>query len=772
MATTNAPWKAAHAGVLGQADAIEGSARLNQLLGTHPNTEIYQGNSIVTPNGQAGSAWALAFDTLDIDQPFTMSGTSMARVAIPILPVGNGADLIVSLCNDNAGNPGTVITRTRIPASWINQLSAVSAISAPSSSTALVQYTGNPLAASQYNTLHMGFPLLINWSAPANGLGGPASFPVSTYFGNYFIQIGGNNGSTFFNNVYTIGYDNAGNLAQAVPQPALPVTSDGTGSAVVQQDPSSGATTLIMSGGSQVSGSGQVTSVFAAGFNPSTGVIDSWSTQTALPVANQYQSTVAWKGYVYTLGGSTSGGVTANVYYAQVQNGQVGSWTATAPLPAPLWAFYAVACNGFIFAIGGENPGAVTQSSVYYAPINSDGTLGTWQNGPSLPVTEFVLQGQQAIQASSYGIALNGNSRILTLGVTADGPDVAWQSASLGVGGNFFAIATGSAGRFQYYGLGSTSYTTMPLTLTPRISVPLPATGLTNSTTYHILMQQPNGDPADYLRTFIDLNALPGNPTLRTSPKNGWTWTANASAGNAVPIQIFDNSNSNTGANGATGNNVVWHSWDDSGARITALVRATTPDQRLIGVCEATVSPVQLNANSGFESGVSPWTASNGTVTQSNVQAFEGSFSLLLTPTGGFTTAAALSEKVPCVAGVNYTIPAKAYSPGGYSNVNTQVNWYTAGGSFISSSTTVFNVAAATWTDITTSFAAPATAYQAQIVLQEAGSPTSGNTIYFDNAWIYETSGGPQVSSVTQVNYQGTWPGSGLWPPTGTTELA
>src|SRR5581483_12012970 len=92
------PWSAARSGLLGDTGAVDASAQINQFLSTHPMTVLYAGNSILMPNGSGGTAWQYHLDSYDLDQPFTMSGTSIGRVVVPLLAVGTGADLVVSLC--------------------------------------------------------------------------------------------------------------------------------------------------------------------------------------------------------------------------------------------------------------------------------------------------------------------------------------------------------------------------------------------------------------------------------------------------------------------------------------------------------------------------------------------------------------------------------------------------------------------------------------------------------------------------------------------------
>lgn len=772
MATTSTPqWAARHDGILGQADATARAADINQLLGTHSDSPVYQGNQIVTPTGQGGTDWALAFDTLDIDQPFTMSGTAIGRVTIPVLPVGNGADLVVSLCNDNSGNPGAVITRTRVPATWINQLAAVNGITGPSVQPPSTQYTNNALAVAQFNALHQGTSTKKGYAPPAATSGGPSSGAMNTAYGNYLIFVGGViNANTAVSGVFTIPCDTAGNVGAGIPQPSLVTPNDGSCGLVVSTEAPDGNLYVVMTGGATTFNGSPTTATYTAQFDASSGSISAWSAQAALPQALQWHVMAAWNGYVYTVGGGSAGNA---VYYGQLQNGQITAWNTGPSLPQAATFLYATAINAFLFAIG--NAGAGTQTNVYYAPINSDGSLGSWQNGPSLP--SYGWTGIPALNADSYGIVAQiGTTHLMTLGVSGNGPDIAWQvftePAPFG-GGLFSVLVPVTSGQWQFYTLYGSTYLTVPIYLTPRISVPLPATGLTNSATYHILLQQPNGSTADYLRTSVDLDALPGNPTLRTSPKNTWTWTANPTAGTAIPIGIYDNSNGTANANGATGNNVVWHTWQDNGARITTLVRATTPDQRLIGICESTVNPTALNSNTGFETTISPWTTGTGTLVRSNTQAYEGTWSARMTPNGTSANVFFQSENLPCVPGVSYTVTMWVYAVNTItSNFSATLFWYNAGGTFISESDNLVSIPANTWTLVSNTFTAPSGAYQLSINPRQSGTPPVGNVFYVDNAWAYETSGGAPNATVSQVTYAGTWPGSAIWPATGVTRLA
>jgi hypothetical protein len=89
--------------------------------------------------------------------------------------------------------------------------------------------------------------------------------------------------------------------------------------------------------------------------------------------------------FAYVIGGqklsSGAPGGTDTVYMASVDpaTGTVSTWqTLTSTLPQPLLGMSATAYNGYLYVAGGLNTNGVPQSTVYSAPINPDGSIGTW----------------------------------------------------------------------------------------------------------------------------------------------------------------------------------------------------------------------------------------------------------------------------------------------------------------------------------------------------------------------------------------------------------
>src|SRR5216683_279059 len=106
----------------------------------------------------------------------------------------------------------------------------------------------------------------------------------------------------------------------------------------------------------------------------------------AMAEADDTNSLVAvGKRYIYVLGGQVSftdaPGGTNTVYVASVDStaGTIGPWTAsTNALPKSLLGLSATVHNGFLYVAGGLDTNGTPVTGVYSAPVNTDGTIGTW----------------------------------------------------------------------------------------------------------------------------------------------------------------------------------------------------------------------------------------------------------------------------------------------------------------------------------------------------------------------------------------------------------
>lgn len=777
---TTPNWSAARNGLPGNLDATNHAAQLTQELGTHVAYPVYEGAQVLTPGGTgAAFTWASLGNTTDLDQPFVLSGTSIGRITLPVLPVGAGADLLVTLYPDSAGAPNLAapIAATMVPKEWIAALAAPDGIA-----------DGGPLADADYNTLYMtGGITRTTWiTGPTAGTGNSTAFSVASS-GNFILIVGGQDPVTFapLPSVSTVQYAGGGAVNLPAPQSVLPV------GLVLHAVTTTSDLIMVLGGQTTLSAGSAAGITFAASWDPNTGTVGSWSQQTTLPVPLLLTAAVTWNdSVIFAIGGINGGSNTtvATVYTATVTNGQLGAWTATSPYPTAISNVQAAVVGSWLIAAGGipSTGSSTTTAAAYYARINPDGSLGPWNAGPSLPqgISEFQSGWNSVTTDHAFIIATGVNNtgpgftsdNVFVLSVDdVAGPADQWCSTkwSHTTAEPLGAFAQGD-GSYELIGLNPSNsyYESTTLTPVPEISVPLHATGLTGGATYHVVIQQHQASStSDYLSYGVTTGALPSD--VLAGARHSGTW-ATYQSGYSVPMAVYD----------TTASGVMLHTWEDPTAtgsayssntacRISTFVRSAT--STMTGYAESTNQPNDaLNANPTFTSGVGSWTTSGCTLTQSATHVQGGfPFSGLITPAGG-TTAGVESNLAPVGSSNPALGPVRwltgngwVYSPTGFSSVTVAVNWYTSARTFISTSAAAVSVSANTWTNLNEVYLAPAAAAYASVLIAELGTPTSGNTLYLSNITLtYSPETVTPMSSVVAVD---TDPVTGM--PTGVTRI-
>ena len=190
---------------------------------------------------------------------------------------------------------------------------------------------------------------------------------------------------------------------------------------------------LYVAGG--INASGNFNTVRYAPLN-SNGTVGTWNSTTNLPAAMNRHRTVVWGNRVYLLGGTQlalpnpnngattgsrpTGAGSSNTYYATINdNGTLGSWTATTALPYDAYEFGATASNGYMVIVGGyTSTGSGVERFVYTAPIDTDGTLGSWtasyDRGVAYPIASLdvaVVNGHIYIMGGRRDSALTNAAR-------------------------------------------------------------------------------------------------------------------------------------------------------------------------------------------------------------------------------------------------------------------------------------------------------------------------------------------------------------------------
>ncbi len=146
---------------------------------------------------------------------------------------------------------------------------------------------------------------------------------------------------------------------------------------------------LYVIGGLNSAGA-RLSDVQVASINSSNGTLGTWQTTTALPAGLSESAGVAYSGCLYMIGGiDNTGSPTGNLMAPINTDGTVGAWTATTSPATPTYEHTAVAVNGYVYVLGGTNSSGSASAFVGYAPINANGTLGTWTATTSLTPARF-----------------------------------------------------------------------------------------------------------------------------------------------------------------------------------------------------------------------------------------------------------------------------------------------------------------------------------------------------------------------------------------------
>jgi N-acetylneuraminic acid mutarotase len=245
-----------------------------------------------------------------------------------------------------------------------------------------------------------------SWDTSANTLPLETGYATSVTYNGYVYEIGGYSNSGVSNTVSYAKLNNDGTVGTWSTSVNSMPGGVGIGSAVTYNG------YVYVIGGRDSFGDYNDT-VYYAKFN-SDGTVGTWNTSAnSLPLSMSSATTVTENGYVYVLGG-WGGGINGNyglnsVYYAKLNNdGTVGTWNTSAnSLPQATLNSTAVTSNGYVYLMGGSD-GNASRNSVYYAKLNNDGTVGTWNTSVnSLPL--IIAEGN-SVTYSGYVYYMGGYS--------------------------------------------------------------------------------------------------------------------------------------------------------------------------------------------------------------------------------------------------------------------------------------------------------------------------------------------------------------------------
>lgn len=159
-----------------------------------------------------------------------------------------------------------------------------------------------------------------------------------------------------------------------------------------------------------------------------------------------------------------------------------------------------------------------------------------------------------------------------------------------------------------------------------------------------------------------------------------------------------------------------------------------------------------LNANPYFETNTTNWTPSAATFARDVTQFHQGTASGLLTPDGSGSTAYTQSEQFAVTAGSVYLFSMWARCAAGR-EVTLNVNWFNSSHTYLSTTTAGdLTVAANTWTKVSGSNTAPASAAFATLVPTLYSPASAAQLLYVDEVTAQLSSGA--AGAVTGLVYQ------------------
>lgn len=495
------------------------NTHIQQFLGLHGVTCIYQGSSVVQTLGALASQQTLA--GFSVDQPFTMSGTSISRVEIPVsVATGNGQDVTAAIYADSGGTPtGSAIVSTTVPKEFISGIS--SALNFPDAQETLLGPWVNP---GNNNIL-------------GNSLDGQDNYL------NVIASITpGDNSSTITAITDTTGIINP--ISQIAPS--------------VSNAPWQGATTAINSngfiyvcGGVDQTNAYQV-SVFYATLNLSTGAIGSWVTTTDLPVALSSASVKVIGSNIFVFAGAT--GVSTfsqTIYQAPINtDGSIGAWTTFGLMPftsdatnfLPIGGPPIVINNHLIICKQDLSVTPPLVATPYACSIVGGVPMGNWIQWPSI---SFIgANTDEQVWIASYGnnlICIEGSGDttvdVWTMSVGTTSPANSWTKTSVdpAFGGNSIAGPSGISGNvISTSGIGYTS-----IFQSQKISIPLNAIGLTNGTKYHLVISGVGGYAGAQDCQLAIVSSISGGGAFTGHLKQGaGSWVA-LTSGQGIAATLF-----------------------------------------------------------------------------------------------------------------------------------------------------------------------------------------------------------------------------------------
>lgn len=257
---------------------------------------------------------------------------------------------------------------------------------------------------------------VINWTASGNI---PSAIGLGTSFvtKNRVYYVSGSNGSGYVGTVQTAPINADGTLGSWTIGTAIPATFYGAQAVLTKNR-------VYVIGGNYSSGANNV---WSAPIN-SDGTIGTWVGGPNFPITNYYHNCIVTKNRLYVIGGYNGSSYLSSVYYAMINSdGTIGAWNTGTSLPIAVNGFALAMTKNRIHLVGGWTGSSNT--NVYSTVVNSDGSIGTWTLSGTIPNTmncSSVLVTKDKMYLFGGDQGSSAITNVITAGINADGTLGLW----------------------------------------------------------------------------------------------------------------------------------------------------------------------------------------------------------------------------------------------------------------------------------------------------------------------------------------------------------
>ncbi|MDE3090435.1 MAG: hypothetical protein KGJ80_13720, partial [Chloroflexota bacterium] len=244
-----------------------------------------------------------------------------------------------------------------------------------------------------------------------------------------------------------------------------------------------------------------------------------------LPITLTHHGMAVVNNYLYVMGGSYALVPTSTVFYAPINpDGSVGTWNRTQSLPDIRSDFGTVVVSGTIYVIGGGGAGDVPTNSVYYAKPSGGGTISSWYTATAPLPTTLARHSAVADNGMIYIVGGYDGSTYypdVYYAIPTSGGDVtSWTKASTTLQQNLI-LASGVAFGGQLYVAGGAAQN---------------GTVLTKTITSNLLNL--DSTPSSWVYSFVLSD--PRQRTAAAVSDDGWIYVIEGSKDPVTPLNTID----------------------------------------------------------------------------------------------------------------------------------------------------------------------------------------------------------------------------------------